>query len=226
MVEAGTVDLGTIKLGVRRWGDVQAPVMILVHGLGGDALTWDAVGDHFADDWQVIAVTMRGHPGSDRTGEYSFQLMRDDLAAFLESEGIADAVIIGHSMGGMVGLLLAQSHPALVAKLILEETAPPYPQDRPPLDPPDEEPPYDFAMVNAIRAQLCAPDPAVSAGLSKITAPTLIIGGGPKSQIDQDLYTVIQAAIPDSKLITIDVGHSIHAEDHEEFCRAVESFLE
>lgn len=62
--------------------------------------------------------------------------------------------------------------------------------------------------------------------LTEITAPTLIIGGGPTSHIPQDKLVEVAAAIPDSTLITIPVGHEVHAADPQAFCDAVLNWLD
>lgn len=88
------------------------------------------------------------------------------------------------------------------------------------------EPPYDWAVVPAILAQLNDPDPAWWAELPAITAPTLVIGGGSTSPVPQQLLAKLAGLVPDATLVTIEgAGHAVHRNRPAEFLAAVWSFL-
>ena len=80
-------------------------------------------------------------------------------------------------------------------------------------------------MVPAIVGQVNAGDPAAWDGLSAITAPTLLIGGGPESHIPQDKLATAAARIPRCDLVTIPAGHLVHTERPAEFASAVLGWL-
>ena len=63
------------------------------------------------------------------------------------------------------------------------------------------------------------------AGLRTITAPTLLVGGGPDSHIPQDKLAETAALIPRCDLVTIPAGHDVHTARPEEFGDAVLSWL-
>jgi pimeloyl-ACP methyl ester carboxylesterase len=70
------------------------------------------------------------------------------------------------------------------------------------------------------------PGRCASAARAQITAPSLVLGGGPSSHIDQAELAAVAAAVPDCQLVTIpDAGHSIHARRPAEFLAAVVPFL-
>ena len=94
-----------MRLAFRVAGDPAAPPIVLLHGLGDDARIWDATLPTLAETHLVYALDVRGHGDSPHPGEYSFQLMRDDVLDFLDSTGIDTCVLIGHSLGGMVGIV-------------------------------------------------------------------------------------------------------------------------
>jgi pimeloyl-ACP methyl ester carboxylesterase len=96
---------------------------------------------------------------------------------------------------------------------------------RPPLDPPDEPPPYDFAVVNAIRFQLTNPDPAWWERAAGVAVPTLVIGGGPDSQIPQEALAELADRMPDATFMTIAAGHHVHRNRPTEFLAAIRDFL-
>ena len=95
------------------WGDPASPPLILLHGSNQSAHSWDLVSLHLSRDWHVFALDQRGHGDSEwsRTADYSVHEMAEDLAAFIDVIGVADPVVIGHSMGGMVTLTFTRNHP-------------------------------------------------------------------------------------------------------------------
>jgi pimeloyl-ACP methyl ester carboxylesterase/SAM-dependent methyltransferase len=218
---------GAVDLAYRATGAPDAPPMVLLHGLGDEASDWQPVLDGLAATHRVYALDLRGHGRSPHPGRYSFEAMRDDVLAFLDTAGIARCVMIGHSMGGMVALLLAETAPQRLSHLIVEDAPVPRPGtfERPPLPPPDEPTPFDFAAVNAIRAQLNDPDPAWWQRTETVAVPTLLIGGGPDSPMPQDLLTEMATRMPNAVLVTIPAGHNIHAAQPAEFLAAVNEFL-
>ena len=219
------VPAGDVRLHVDDQGDPAAPPIILLHGIGGDHTTWRAVVDHLTDRYRVIAVDQRGHGSSDRTDHYSFRLMADDVWALAGALGLDEVRLVGHSMGGLVALVAAQLQPQRVARLVVEEAPPPVALDRPPLEPPDEEPPYDFRLINQIRAELRKPDPANWAHLDRLTMPVLVLAGGSTSALPQEPMADVARRIPGARFETVAVGHGIHAAATSEFCRLVDAVL-
>lgn len=221
----GLVTAGALRLYVRGHGDPAAPPAILLHGIGGDHTTWDRVAEHLGDRHHLFAVDQRGHGASDRADAYSFRLMAEDVWHLADGLGLDRVTLIGHSMGGLVALVAAQLRPERVAALVVEEAPPPVPLDRPPLEPSAEPTPYDFALINQIRAELREPDPANWARLAEITAPVLIMAGGPTSSLPQQGQAEVAEQFPAGRFVTIPVGHGIHNEGFTDYCRTVDEFL-
>jgi pimeloyl-ACP methyl ester carboxylesterase len=216
-----------VALAYRVAGDPAGPPMVLLHGLGDDEGDWHTVLSTLADRYLVYALDLRGHGRSAHPGRYSFELMRDDVIGFLDVVGVERCVLIGHSMGGTVAILLAEAAPHRLTHLILEDVMAPRPGalKRPPLAPPDTPTLFDFAAVNAIRGQLNDPDPDWWAQTEAVDVPTLVIGGGPDSQIPQHLLAEQVDRMPDATLVTIAAGHHVHASRPAEFLEAVHDFL-
>ncbi|MEU9201130.1 alpha/beta hydrolase [Streptomyces sp. NPDC048332] len=221
-----SVQAGGIRLAHRVWGDPSAPPVVLVHGRCGSSTTWTAVAERLAARHRVYAFDFRGHGLSDWPGRYSFELFRDDLHAFLEVRNLAGATVVGHSMGGVAAYLLAERQPGLIGRLVIEEAPPPFPLDPPraAAERPTGELDFDWPLVPAIDAQLGEPDPAGRELLGEITAPTLVIGGGPRSHIAQEGLASMARQIPGAHHVTIDAGHLVHTERPEEFLAALRSF--
>src|SRR5258705_7851352 len=129
------VEVDGVALAYRVAGDPACPPMVLLHGLGDDEGDWHTVLSTLADRYRVYALDLRGHGRSSHPGRYSFELMRDDVTGFLDAVGVERCVMIGHSMGGTVAMLLAEAAPHRLTHLILEDVTAPRPGalERPPL---------------------------------------------------------------------------------------------
>ncbi|MFJ9638772.1 alpha/beta fold hydrolase [Streptomyces sp. NPDC101178] len=221
-----TVRAGGVRLAYRVWGEPAAPPVVLLHGRAGSSLTWTRIAEALAAEHRVYAPDFRGHGFSDWPGRYSFELFRDDLHAFLEARNLTGATVIGHSMGGVAAYLLAQREPGLIGRLVIEDAPPPLPLDppRPPAERPEGELDFDWPVVPDTDAQLNDPDPAGRERLAEITAPTLVIGGGPTSHIDQKQLARMADTIPGGAFVTIKAGHLVHTTRPEEFLAALRSF--
>lgn len=216
---------GGIRLACEVSGDPASPPMVLLHGLGERAALWRPVIPALAGHFRVYALDMRGHGDSDWPGSYSFQHMTDDVIAAAGDLGLGKFTLMGHSMGGAVALLVAMRHPELVERLIVEDVVPPYPRDRPVPGRPPGPLDIDWPVVPAIVGAVNAGDPAAWDGLAAITAPTLLIGGGPDSHIRQDKLAEAAERIPRCDLVTIPAGHDVHTARPAEFTAAVLSWL-
>ncbi|WP_030297718.1 alpha/beta fold hydrolase [Streptomyces katrae] len=210
---------------LRAAGAGAAPPVVLLHALGERAADWARVRDALARDRRVYALDLRGHGLSDRPAHYSPELMRDDVLGFLDALGLDRVDLIGHSLGGVVAYLVAAEQPHRIGRLVLEDAPAPLPRKSAAPVRPEGEPDFDWAMVLAVRAELDRPDPAWLAGLGRITAPTLVIYGGPTSHLAAASFDEIAARIPGARLITLPYGHLIHAAAPEEFTSTVAAFL-
>lgn len=199
--------------------------MVLLHGLGDRASDWAPVTARLAEYFHVIAFDMRGHGDSDWPGAYSFQLMRDDVIGALDRLGLDTVTLVGHSMGGAVAYLVAMRQPARVVRLVVEDVPPPFPRDRAVPERPAGALDFDWAVVPAIVRLVNAGDPEAWAGLTGITAPTLLIGGGPESHIPQDKLEAAAARISSCTLVTVPAGHNVHAARPREFADVMLDWL-
>ncbi|MFE1268050.1 alpha/beta fold hydrolase [Streptomyces sp. NPDC058758] len=221
-----TVTVDGVGLAYRVAGPGDGRPLVLVHGRGESSTTWGPVMEDLAADHRVYAVDLRGHGLSDRPGGYGFDVFRDELGGFLKALGLTGATVVAHSMGAGAACLLAQREPALVGRLVLEEPPAFVPLDppRPPARRPEGRLAFDWGIVPATDAQLNAPDPAWRAGLPAITAPTLVLAGGPSSHIPQEQPAGLAEAIPDARLVTVEAGHLVHEARPAAFLAAVREF--
>ncbi|MFM2068242.1 MAG: hypothetical protein RLZZ584_3151 [Pseudomonadota bacterium] len=111
---------------VGRTGPVDAPAVLLVHGLGQNAHTdWAGTAIDLARDHQVLAVDLPGF-GASPPPRYAlaFATLADQLAELVTRLAPARRVhVVGHSLGGALSLALAHRHPDLVERLVLVDAA-------------------------------------------------------------------------------------------------------
>jgi len=88
----------------------RGPTIVLLHGVTLSVGVWARQFRDLSGTHRVIALDLRGHGQSiGGPGGYSFERLADDLVAVLEHLEVTGAVVVGHSMGGMV-LQLAALH--------------------------------------------------------------------------------------------------------------------
>jgi pimeloyl-ACP methyl ester carboxylesterase len=225
MDDHGVVDVGDVRLAYRSWGNPMGSPVVLLHGLTGSSASWEKVGQLLGEEWRVYALDLRGHGESDWPDEYDLELMCDDVFGFLNELQLDRVGLVGHSLGGVIAYRLALDHADRVEYLVLEETPPPYPRELTESAPPEGPVDYDVSVVPAVRAQIFAPDPEWAERLGEIVAPTLIVAGGSDSSMPQDRIHDMAAEIPDCRVITIPVGHSVHALQPQQFVEHVGEFF-
>ena len=227
MADLRELTAGGVRLAYRVSGPAGAPALVFLHALGETGADWSAVTAHLSRGFRCYALDLRGHGESEWPGRYSVELMRDDLWASLSALGLDRVGLIGHSLGGMVATLAAMDRPERVDRLVLEDPPPLRPAVPPREVPPRPPEPlgFDWAVVPALTPQRNLPDPAWWDGLIRITAPTLVVAGGPDSHLPQDQIAEMAARIPESRLVTIPAGHLVHATRPAEFRAVVEDFL-
>ena len=115
-----------LRMHLLEWGDPAAPAVVVLHGANQSAHSWDLVSLHLADRYHVYALDQRGHGDTEwvRDSDYSAPAMARDAAALIGLEGIQSPIIFGHSMGGMVTLHLASTHPEIARGLVIVDVGP------------------------------------------------------------------------------------------------------
>jgi pimeloyl-ACP methyl ester carboxylesterase len=96
------------------------PPLLFVHGWACDRAFFAPQLAHFRPSHRVVAVDLRGHGASDKPEqEYTLQTFVDDLVWVCGQLGIKRPVVVGHSMGAAVALLLAGTHPDLPSAIVM-----------------------------------------------------------------------------------------------------------
>ena len=101
-----------------------AKTLVFLHGIGADHHAFDGDLAHFSARARSLAWDMPGYGESAPLEHMTIGTLADSLAALLDARGVERAVVVGHSMGGMVAQELVATRPERVAALALVATSP------------------------------------------------------------------------------------------------------
>jgi pimeloyl-ACP methyl ester carboxylesterase len=111
--------------GVRiHWAEVgkasAAPPVVLLHGLNNSCLSWSQVAFRLGTDRRVLMPDLPGHGQSDRPNAgYELDWYARIIARWLQTVGIEQADIVGHSFGGGIAQMLLLECPERIRRLVL-----------------------------------------------------------------------------------------------------------
>jgi pimeloyl-ACP methyl ester carboxylesterase len=106
--------------GARSASDDDAIPLVMLHGLGATAETWQLVAERLYDRHLVIAFDLRGHGLSDQPESgYDMVTMSEDVICGMANLGLGQVALVGHGWGARLALVLTARHPALVSHLVL-----------------------------------------------------------------------------------------------------------
>ena len=111
-----------MELFFRKYG--KGPPLIIIHGLYGSSDNWVSISRKLAENFKVYLIDQRNHGKSPHSTEHNYQLLKEDLREFMDSQSIEKAIIIGHSMGGKTAMFFAVDYPERVSHLIIADISP------------------------------------------------------------------------------------------------------
>jgi pimeloyl-ACP methyl ester carboxylesterase len=99
------------------------PALLLIHGVGDNSSTWEAVHAKLAQRFTVIAPDLLGHGESDKPrADYSLAAFANGMRDLLAVLGIKRVTVVGHSLGGGVAMQFAYQYPHMVERIVLVST--------------------------------------------------------------------------------------------------------
>jgi pimeloyl-ACP methyl ester carboxylesterase len=103
------VDAAGVHLAVRDFGGTGGAV-VLLHGLGRTLVDWSVIGPLLARQFRAVAFDIRGH-GKSGDGAWSWEQALFDIEAVAAHFVVGIPAVVGHSLGGMLAVMWAESHP-------------------------------------------------------------------------------------------------------------------
>ena len=107
----------------------QHPVgdIILIPGLSSSPEVWDGLTEQLKGRYRVHRIHIQGFagaPAEDNAAGNVSAPVAEDLACYIAEQGLNKPAVIGHSMGGTIGMMLAARHPDSVGKLMVVDMVP------------------------------------------------------------------------------------------------------
>jgi pimeloyl-ACP methyl ester carboxylesterase len=107
------------RVAYRQAGE-SGPVLLLIHGITGNARQWDPVMPLLAQRYQVIAPDLLGHGESAKPrGDYSLGAYAAGIRDLLVALGHRRATVVGHSLGGGIAMQFVYEYPPFAERLVL-----------------------------------------------------------------------------------------------------------
>ena len=243
--------LNSLKISYQVAGE--GDVVLLLHGWGGEAASFQPVFDWLAQSHKVYALDLPGFgksqipPTAWNTSDYA-----QFVIAFLEKFRIPKAHFIGHSFGGRISIIVSAEYPEKVNKLILVDSAGINPRrtikyhlrvglakigkllrrcgkygvlvaDAMSTRAGSK----DYQNAGDMRATLVkVVNQDLRSLLPRIAASTLLIWGEDDKDTPVSFGQIMQKEIPDAGLVVLkEAGHFSYLDKFPQFCRIVASFL-
>ena len=124
--QSNFIEANGLKFHYLEWGDRTNQPIMMLHGMGQTAHSWDFAALALCDRFYVVALDQRGHGDSDWDADtnYSLDAYQSDLVSVLTALGLDNIVMMGLSMGGRNAFTYAADHPCQVSGLIVVDSAP------------------------------------------------------------------------------------------------------
>lgn len=114
-------NVNNLRIHYERGG--RGPLLVLLHGVGSNASSWQHQLQGLAGEYDIVAWDMRGYgSSSDPEGPYSMADVAADLAGLLDHLGFEKSHVGGLSMGGVIAQEFYRYYPQRVRSLILADT--------------------------------------------------------------------------------------------------------
>lgn len=123
------VTLNGLRFHYLDWGNEHLPHIVLLHGGGLQAHTWDLTALLLRDRYHLVALSQRGHGDTDWTPEDKIDkdvsdLMLEDTRQFIDYLDYNQVALVGMSMGGINAIRYAARHPERLSSLGIVDVAP------------------------------------------------------------------------------------------------------
>lgn len=100
---------------------------LIIHGFLGMSDNWKTLSAQFAQlGFQMHVLDIRNHGKSFHSDDFNYEVMVEDVKAYVNFHNLQNITLLGHSMGGKIAMLFATTYPELIEKLIIADIGPKY----------------------------------------------------------------------------------------------------
>lgn len=126
LMEETLITIRGLKICLCSWGPEEGPLVLCLHGILEQGAAWSEVAIRLAQKgYRVIAPDLRGHGRSDRVGKggsYNLIDFLGDIDAIVENLAGKAFILVGHSLGSVLGAIFATIRPQRIKNIVLVET--------------------------------------------------------------------------------------------------------
>ncbi len=107
-------------------GNVEGPVVVMLHGIRSYANTWLAVAEKLSANYHLVALDLRGRGDSEWSADekYFYPDYVADMEALIDHLDVGNVILLGHSLGGQNAFVYTAKHPEKVRALLVEDIGP------------------------------------------------------------------------------------------------------
>ncbi|MFN8535621.1 MAG: alpha/beta hydrolase [Dehalococcoidia bacterium] len=122
----GEVVVDGLRLHYLAWGDPDNPPILMLHGIGQQAHSWDFVAMDLGQDHYIVSLDQRGHGDSDWSPDHQYtpEAWQSDLESVVDQLGLHNLLLVGLSMGGMNAIRYAAKHQESLRGLVVVDAGP------------------------------------------------------------------------------------------------------
>ncbi len=113
-----------LRMHYRVRGPKDAPPLLLLHGIMGNAWEWDTAIDRLTERFRVFAPDQRGHGRTGWEPPFTAPRMGADAAGLVQALDLWNVTLVGHSMGGLAGAFAVADHPRRFGRLAVLDIGP------------------------------------------------------------------------------------------------------
>jgi N-formylmaleamate deformylase len=110
-----------LRYGGSQGGRAGRTAVIVIPGITSPAITWGFVGERLGQNFDTYVLDVRGRGLSAASDDldYSIDAQAADVITFAAALGLSDYALVGHSMGGRIGIRAACTHPPGLTRLVM-----------------------------------------------------------------------------------------------------------
>ncbi len=112
------IEINDANIYFETYGEKENQSLILIHGNGGSIEAMTHQIDYFKDSYYVVVADNRTHGKSGGADSVNYNIIASDYIGIINKLNIDSVYVLGHSDGGIIGLLLAINYPNQISKLV------------------------------------------------------------------------------------------------------------
>ncbi|EOZ98662.1 alpha/beta hydrolase fold protein [Indibacter alkaliphilus LW1] len=156
--------------------------IILIHGMSSSKGVWDETVERYQSQYELHLVSIKGFGNKEiESSEHILAQIKNEVIQYVKDNTLTKPILIGHSMGGFLGLWAAAEEPDLFGKIVSVDGVPYFPV----LQMPGITPETAQPMVDAMKAQFANSDENSARATQEMIVSTMIATDSKREKVVQ-----------------------------------------